>query len=87
VLDPFLLFPYLKVKFGPILLSTKIFKLIFSENDIRSFIRDYEMYFVGCVELQDVCSSYLREKNLYNSLDKISLSNAVQLTLGIELDK
>jgi ribonuclease D len=45
------------------------------------------MYFVGCVDLQDVCASYLREKNLYNCLDKISLSNAVKLTLGIELDK
>jgi ribonuclease D len=45
------------------------------------------MYFVGCVDLQDVFASYLREKNLYNSLDKISLSNAVKLTLGIELDK
>jgi ribonuclease D len=44
------------------------------------------MYFVGCVDLQYVCRSYLREKNLYNSLDKISLSNAVKLTLGIELD-
>jgi hypothetical protein len=45
------------------------------------------MYCVGGVDLQDVCASYLREKNLYNSLDKISLSNAVKLTLGIELDK
>jgi hypothetical protein len=45
------------------------------------------MYFVGCVDLQDVCASNLREKNLYNSLDTISLSNAVKLTLGIELDK
>jgi hypothetical protein len=36
------------------------------------------MYFVGCVDLQDVCASYLREKNLYNCLDKISLSNAVK---------
>jgi ribonuclease D len=34
-----------------------------------------------------VCTLYLREKNLYNCLDKISLSNAVKLTLGIELDK
>jgi hypothetical protein len=84
---PFLLFPYLKVKSGPILLSTKIVKLIFSENDVRSFIRDYEMYFVVGVDLKDVGTSYLREKNLYNSLDKISLSNAVKLTLGIELDK
>jgi ribonuclease D len=87
VLDSFLLFPFLKVKLVPILQSTKIVKLIFSENDVRSFIRDYEMYFVGCVDLQDVCSSYLREKNLYNKLDKISLSKAVKLTLGIELDK
>jgi ribonuclease D len=87
VLDPFMLFPYLKVKLGPILLSTKIVKLIFSENDARSFIRDYEMYFVGCVDLQAVCTLYLREKNLYNCLDKISLSNAVKKTLGIELDK
>jgi hypothetical protein len=45
------------------------------------------MYFVGCVDLQDVFASYLREKNLYNCLDKISLSNGVKLTLGIELDK
>jgi hypothetical protein len=43
------------------------------------------MYFVGCVDLQVVCSSYLREKNLYNCLDMISLSNAVKLTLGIYL--
>jgi hypothetical protein len=45
------------------------------------------MYFVVGVDLKDVCTSYWREKNLYNSLDKISLSNAVKLTLGIELDK
>jgi hypothetical protein len=34
VLDPFLLFQFLKVKLVPILLSSKIFKLIFSENDV-----------------------------------------------------
>jgi ribonuclease D len=33
------------------------------------------------------CTSYLREKNLYKSFDKITLSNDVKLTLGIELDK
>jgi ribonuclease D len=82
-----LIFPFLKVKLVPILQSSKIVKLIFSEKDVRNFFRDYEMYFVGCVDLQDVCASYLREKNLYNCLDKISLSNSVKLTLGIELDK
>jgi hypothetical protein len=81
------LFPFLKVKLVPILQSSNIVRLIFSENDFRNFIRDYEMYFVVGVDLKDVGTSYLREKNLYNSLDKISLSNAVKLTLGIELDK
>jgi ribonuclease D len=33
------------------------------------------------------CTSYLREKNLYKSFDKITLSNDVKLTLGIELVK
>jgi ribonuclease D len=86
-LDPFLLFPFLEIKLVPILQSSKIVTLIFSENDVRNFIREYEMYFVVCVDLQDVCTLYLREKNLYNCLDKISLSNAVKLTSGIELDK
>jgi hypothetical protein len=83
VLDSFLLFPFLKVKLVPILQSSKIVKLIFIEKYVRNFIRDYEMYFVGCVDLQDVFASYLREKNLYNILDKISLSKAVKLTLSI----
>jgi ribonuclease D len=42
------------------------------------------MYFVECVDLKDVCTSYLREKKVYNSFDK---NIAVKLTLGIELDK
>jgi hypothetical protein len=85
--NAFLLFSFLKVKLVPILQSSKIVKLIFIEQYVRNCVRDYEIYFVGCVDLQDVFASYLREKNLYNILDKISLSKAVKLTLGIELDK
>jgi hypothetical protein len=46
-------------------MNLKIVKLVFSEHDVRAFIRDHNMYFVRLIDVQEVCSKYLNFKSRY----------------------
>jgi hypothetical protein len=86
VVDDFIMFPYVSNKLGPIFSNPDIVKLVFSEHDIRAFVRDHKMYFVGVVDIQSVCSKYLNDKMLACK-PVMNLSEVCKIMLSVELDK
>lgn len=86
VIDDFLMFPFVNDSLGPIFLNPSIVKLVFSEHDIRAFVRDHKLYFVGVVDLQNICSKYLND-NMLACKPVMSLSEVCKIMLSVELDK
>ncbi|XP_035701305.1 exosome complex exonuclease rrp6-like [Folsomia candida] len=81
IVDPFLVYPFMKEFLEPIFLNESILKLVFSENDVPRFQRDFDMFFVGVIDLQSVYCTRLSINQ------KESLANVVKNLLGLELNK
>jgi hypothetical protein len=73
VVDNFLMFPCVKDKLESIFMNPRILKLVFSEHDVRAFVRDHKVYSVGVIDVQEVCSKYINnESNINKPLMSLS---------------
>lgn len=81
VIDPFLMFPCIKVLLEPIFMNSKILKIVFSNNDVKAFRRDFDVLFCGVVDVQDVY------KRVNNEQELLGFANLVKVVLGVDLDK
>lgn len=81
IIDPFLVFKFLKPMLEPIFMNEAILKVFFSNSDIPRFQRDFELFFVGIVDVQAI----RKEKLGLNQVE--SLSTVVRDLIGIDLDK
>ena|SRR5665811_1517773 len=71
LIDPFTMFPYIQKMIGPIFMNPNIVKIVWSENDIRFFARDFQIYFVGVIDLQNLRKIALGLEN-NESLSKVA---------------
>jgi ribonuclease D len=83
IIDPFLTYPELKSGLKSIFLNPDIVKIVFSENDIRAFQRDFELFMIGVVDLQSVFQSL----NGYPQRNDNSFVVNNVLELELKLDK
>jgi ribonuclease D len=86
VVDNFLMFPYVKDRLESIFMNPNILKLVFSEHDGRAFVRDHKVYFVGVIDLQEVCSKYINNMSNINK-PVMSLSEVCKYLLEVDVDK
>jgi ribonuclease D len=86
VVDNFLMFPYVKDKLESIFMNPSILKLVFSEHDVRAFVRDHKVYFVGVIDVQEVCSKYINANSNINK-PVMSLSEVCKYLLEVDVDK
>ncbi|CAL8124815.1 unnamed protein product [Orchesella dallaii] len=52
VIDATKLFPFITESLQSIFLDNSIVKLVFGQNDVREFKRDFSLYFVGVIDVQ-----------------------------------
>jgi ribonuclease D len=87
-IDPFIVFSSFKQEFSPIYTNdnNNIVKLVFSENDVKALMRDFDLYGLGIIDVQDVIGQYMRTRGLSDKL-KVNLSEVVELFIGTKVDK
>jgi len=81
VIDPLIVFAEIKDQLGPIFLNPNIVKIVFSENDVRAFQRDYGVWFCGVIDYQNL------RKNMSGSQNNEGLASIIYKDLNITLDK
>jgi exosome complex exonuclease RRP6 len=81
VIDPFITFPFSQSGLKSIFLNPNVVKVVFSENDVRSFQRDFELFMVGVVDVQNIF------QNLNEYVDKKDFAFVVNNLLEVSLDK
>ncbi len=81
IIDPFVVYPFMKSMLEPIFLNENILKLVFSENDIPRFQRDFNIFFVGVLDFQAV------QKDRLGTEQRQSLSVVVKDLLNVDMRK
>jgi ribonuclease D len=81
VIDPFITYSELKSGLKSIFRNPDIVKVVFSENDIRAFQRDFELFMVGVVDVQSVFQT------LNGYPQRKDYGFVVQNLLEVQLDK
>ncbi|ODM94246.1 Exosome component 10 [Orchesella cincta] len=81
VIDATKLFPFITESLQSVFLDNKIVKLVFGQNDIREFKRDFSLYFVGVIDVQ------LAHQWISGGKHQTGLEKFVKIYLDKEIDK
>lgn len=81
IIDPFTVFNMIRDKIGKLMLNEKIVKLVFDNCDLRALQRDFCIFGVGVIDVQNICMQIL------NLSEKPSLKFCVKHFLNVDIDK